>query len=323
MLAPEFPLIAFVPLEGYNIRYGKTRAQTLLKIFLQIPKILIRVKREYRWTRKFLLKNHLHAIISDNRYGIYSAGIPSVFITHQLGIISGLGKIPDRIVQRILYSYIRKFSVCWVPDWMNADLNLAGNLSHPQKNPELPVRYIGCLSRLEPCTVPANTKRLLIILSGPEPQRTIAEKIILDQLQTYTGTAVVVRGVFDNSSIKPFGKISIVNNATSVELNRLFCEAEIVISRAGYTSVMDILKLKKRSILIPTPGQAEQEYLALYLRNKKIAYSISQKNFCLNKALEDSAGFNLVRIEEPMELFKNVVDELVRSLEEQMINHRA
>lgn len=158
------------------------------------------------------------------------------------------------------------------------------------------------------------TKDLLMILSGPEPQRSILENIFLHQLKRYNGTATIIRGVFDDSSVASFNKITVLNYTSAIELNRIICHSEIVICRAGYTSVMDILKLGKKSILIPTPGQAEQEYLAAYMHEKKLTYSINQDNFHLETTLETALQFHFKIMEEPMDEYKKAIQELVATL---------
>jgi hypothetical protein len=323
VLSKEFPAIRYAHLGGYNIHYGKSRAQTLLQICFQIPKILTAINREKAWLQNFLRVNRVTAIFSDNRYGFFSDKTPGIFMTHQLQVISGFGQIIDRFIQRLTYFYINKFTVCWVPDWANKEVNAAGKLSHPLKKPKSSVQYIGCISRLEKCFSNSCTTDLLIILSGPEPQRSIFESIILDQLKSYTGTAVLVRGVFDNISIESFARVNVINNASAAELNSFICNSEIVLGRSGYTGIMDILKLRKKSILVPTPGQAEQEYLASYLHKKRLAYSTDQEKFSLNTAVENCRSFVTEYIPESMDQYKDVVNDFVSSLKGHMVNDPA
>ena len=147
VLQEEFPDLSFVEMPGFWIKYGKNRAFTLLKIIFAIPKILIGIKRENQWLRRFAGRQGLDLVISDNRYGLYGAGIFSVFMTHQLAIRTSLGAVADGLLRRMNYAYIRRFSVCWVPD-VSGPGNLAGKLSHPSSMPDITVRYIGWLSRL-------------------------------------------------------------------------------------------------------------------------------------------------------------------------------
>ena len=320
VLKEDFPSITYHQLEGYNIIYGRSKTRTLLSLFLQVPKLLIRANREKSWLKEFLRRNRVDAVISDNRYGFNASKIPSIFITHQLRIISGLGNWVDGVIQIVLYRYINQFDACWVPDWKNADQNLAGQLSHPTKLPRISIEYIGGLSRFEKCVEHSDPMGLLIILSGPEPQRTILELIILSQLQDYAGPAVFVRGVYNQPKISSFNHVTIMNNASSPVLNRLICNSKIVVCRAGYTSIMDILKLNKKSILIPTPGQGEQEYLADYLHRQKLAFTTRQEDFDLGSMLENTSNAHLKNPPQDTEEYKNVIREFIRSSQQGMVN---
>jgi len=321
------------------VKYGKNRALTLLKIITWIPEILIRIKHENKWFRQFLNTESVDAVISDNRYGLYDGDVFSIFMTHQLCIKSSSGRWADRLLQRINYRAINRFSLCWVPDLEedpekdgNKEHALAGELSHPKMMPHIPTRYIGLLSRFEPCIPegtgggetraagmglgggPSGTAPLLILLSGPEPQRSIFEKKILGQLKGYAGKVVLVRGlpgagVTPALSAQSGGEtgigtgrtdaeaptvstaLTIHNHLPSAALNRIVCEAGLVISRPGYSSIMDLLKLRKKCIFVPTPGQTEQEYLGDHLADRKLAVCMPQRRFSLSHALALAKDF--------------------------------
>ena len=297
------------------MHYGRKGWSTLAFIILQIPKILTRVKLENRWLQAFLANNHVDAVISDNRFGLYSHKVPAVFISHQLGVKSNLGWFSDRVTQYLNYSYIKKFSACWVPDY-KAGKAIAGTLSNPQKLPALPVQYMGGISRFEPCAATSATGELLIILSGPEPQRSIFEKILLNDLKDYEGKVTFVRGLPGSKEIldAPPG-VTIHNHVPAKEMNTLVCNAGIVLSRTGYTTVMDLFKLGKKSILVPTPGQTEQEYLARYLFDEKLAYTATQKKFSLKKVLSEATDFPFRKVHYAMDEYKTIIRDFVQSLQ--------
>jgi hypothetical protein len=333
LLEQEFPSLSFVGLPGYGVKYGKNRAFTVGKIMFFLPKILIRIKKENTWLKAFIRLERPDAIISDNRYGLHHRGVFSVFITHQLHIKTPFGKWADRWLQRLNYRAIGRFSACWVPDWDAADagdagdagravqmIPLAGELSHPQVLPSIPLRYIGPLSRFSPPTgpqagsptgVPANRPAtpptnsafsdLLVLLSGPEPQRSIFEKRILQELRPFKGRAILVRGlpqgkaagVSDADGLPPVlpPDLHIYNHLPAAELNHVLCGAALVLSRPGYSSVMDLFRMGKKCIFIPTPGQTEQEYLGAYLSGKQLALTVNQRDFHLADALKQAAAF--------------------------------
>lgn len=305
--------VSYIHLAGYDIRYGKNRRSTFFKLAQQSFKILIRIKQEKGWLRSFLTTQQVDGIISDNRFGLHAAGIPAVFITHQLEIKTGLGKWADGIVRRWNYKLINRFTSCWVPDKAGAP-SLSGELSHPLEMPGLPVRYIGPLSRLGACEAPGKGG-LLIILSGPEPLRSIFEQTLLDQLKHYTGQVVLVRGLPLSTTLPAApDHCRLLNHASAETLQTLICAAELVISRCGYTTVMDLFSMGKRSILVPTPGQAEQEYLAHHLLQQGWAYTLPQKGFQLDRALAAAGKFPYKMPDLAMDGYKEVVREFVEGM---------
>ncbi len=299
LLRSEFPDLPFLPLSGYRIQYSKSKKRLFWKIILQIPKIISAIRKEHTWLKKMIVAYNFDAVISDNRFGLYHRNIPTVFITHQLNIKTKLGKWSEKILQRWNYKYINRFSECWIPDAENKN-NLAGELSHPDIKPNLPIKYIGWLSRFEKKATDSlnyqeqkSNDHLLFILSGPEPQRTILEDKIINEVSRYQGTATIVRGLPSSLLIIPStGMIKFYNHLSAKELNEEIEKADWVISRCGYSTVMDLVKLQKKTILIPTPGQTEQEYISTFLHQKQIAFSIEQKEFSLNAVLDKSKKFN-------------------------------
>jgi len=291
LLAQEFPQLALLDLAGYRLQYGKNKGLTLMKIILQVPKILIRINHEKNWLRKLTKDKHVDIVIADNRYGLHHPGVISVFITHQLLIKSSFGKWADRLLQKINYRYIRRFNYCWVPDAAGNDKNLAGELSHPAQLPPV-TRYMGALSRIKKESTTSQGK-LLVLLSGPEPQRTILEEKVSAQLNRLQRPAMLVRGLAGPQGAPGGALLEIHNHLPSAQMQRAINEAGIIISRSGYSTIMDLLPLGKRCIFIPTPGQPEQEYLAAYLAAKGWCCTASQKHFSLPLLLEQASQLNL------------------------------
>ena len=174
ILQEEFPDLRFLPLLGYNVHYSRYRSFLPLVLLLQIPKLIFRVYFENRWLKKAIATYGFNAVISDNRPGLYHPGVKSVYITHQLCIKTG-NRFTQWLAQKIHYRFIHRFSECWVPD-LAGDLNLAGDLSHPLIMPRVPVKYLGPLSRFEKKGAEKKYD-LAILLSGPEPQRTLFENL--------------------------------------------------------------------------------------------------------------------------------------------------
>lgn len=292
ILTYEFPGVPFLPLQGYRVQYGKTAQSLIWKMIRQGPKIQKAIRAEHNWLQKTVNQYAIDAVISDNRYGLFHKSILSVFLTHQLQIISPWGKWAERILQKKNYKYISRFTECWLPD-EKGDENFAGSLSHPLLKPAIPVRYIGLLSRFAKQQVTEKKNHLLFLISGPEPQRSIFENKIIDEISHYKGTVIVVRGLPGHHSIIPStDMIRFYNHLPSNELNKVMQEAEYIISRSGYSTIMDAMMLGKKCIFIPTPGQTEQQYLGDYLMKKMIAPCFEQKQFSLPALLAYAEKFD-------------------------------
>jgi uncharacterized protein (TIGR00661 family) len=275
MLKKEFPLLLIVRMPSYGLRYGKKRWQTVLKLLLQSFKILITINRESKWLKEFYKKKHLDIIISDNRFGLYHRSAYTIFITHQLSIKTPGNNWIEKMVQKINYRFINKFNHCWIPD-AAGNMNLAGELSHPASMPGIPVTYLGSLSRIKKQSAVINN-HLLILLSGPEPQRSILEEMITTQLKALQLSAIMVRGL-PGQSAHTFNSplLQAFDHLDSNQMQEMIARSAIIISRPGYSTVMDVLPMGKKCIFIPTPGQTEQEYLAAYLAGKGWCHAVSQ-----------------------------------------------
>ena len=311
LLKEEFPALNFLPLMGYRMKYSRGKKILPWKILSQFPKIVFTIYKEHQWLKRMVKQNNIDVVISDNRFGMYHKKIPSVYITHQLLIKTG-NTFTERIAQRIHNFFIKKYTECWVPDF---EVNgVAGQLSHPKKLPKK-IKYIGALSRFE-LNDAVKKYDLLISISGPEPQRTIFEDQILNDLRSYQGKILFIRGLPENNKPLTFENpsVEIKNHLSAKQLNEAILQSDMILSRCGYTTVMDLVKLQKKAILVPTPGQTEQEYLAKYLMENKIFYTISQKDFILQKALTDVESFSFSHPRYNMDQYKNVIVEFVRSL---------
>lgn len=312
LLKKEFPSAVIIRIKSYKIRYSRKKIWLPAVLFLQIPKLIFSILKEHFWLKKTIKSYDIDAVISDSRFGLYSRKIPSVFITHQLLIKTG-NIFLEKILQKQNYSFIKKFTQCWVPDLK--ENGLAGDLSHPNILPGNEI-FIGPLSRFDVMENIPKKYGLLIALSGPEPQRTMFEKIMLSQLKNNQKEILFVRGLPGEREtlVSEKDSLKIVNHLSSNELNIAFQQSEIIICRSGYTTIMDLVKLGRNAILVPTPGQTEQEYLAHYLREKKYFYSVKQKDFFMENVLKEAASFDFEKPSSTMDGYKKVISEFVVSL---------
>jgi hypothetical protein len=307
-----FPSLPLRNLAGYRVRYSASGFMTA--VMRQIPRIVRLIKHEHDWLHTLLQNEHIDGIISDNRYGLWSSQTPSVVLTHQLHIISGIGPWADNILQRIHARYLGKFGQCWVVDTAGKP-NLGGILSHPPGVGQH-ARYIGWLSQLAPLKEAGGEKHLLILLSGPEPQRTILSDLLWRQVSELTIPVVFVEGSpsVNRAQIPPH--ISYHRQVDASTLQPLLESATMVVCRSGYSSLMDLVLVGKKAILIPTPGQTEQEYLADMLMKQGVFYSRKQAGFSLQEALEAANKFPYTRLNVPggHEMYRPVVDRWLESL---------
>ena len=293
LLGKEFPGLTIISLKGYRISYSNTQVFFKVKLFGQIPKILKAIKNEHTWLHKIIKEYEIDIVISDNRYGLYNTKVKSIFITHQLAIATGY-VFTNWLVQKLNYRLINKFDECWIPD-EEAPFDVAGKLSHPKELPAIPTTYIEILTRFK--NVKAEKKiDLLVLISGPEPQRTALENMMLLQMKKHPFKMVLVRGL-PNASNKIINRnkaLEILDHLPALELSKLIQSSKIIIARSGYSTIMDLIALQQKAILIPTPGQTEQEYLAKYLASKKYFVAANQRDFNLEKEIKNFEHTELV-----------------------------
>lgn len=273
LLKKEFPHLTALELPSYQIEYAKKGENFKWKLIKNSPKTINAILSEKQLVKKWITAYDLKGIISDNRLGVHSKKVPSVFMTHQLTVLSGK---TTWISSKLHQFFIKKFDECWVPD-VNEIPNLTGKLGHV-KNSNLNIKYIGVLSRLEKKVLEIKYD-LMILLSGPEPQRTILEEKLIEEIQNAEETIVFIKGKIEKEQKhEQKGNVTFYNFMQSEELEKTFNESEIVLCRSGYTTVMDLCKLRKKAFFIPTPGQFEQEYLAKkYKKEGLVPYSRQDK----------------------------------------------
>lgn len=260
LLRREFPELPFLELPSYEVVYSKQGTWLQWSILLQSPRIMNRVKEEYRVLGEFLENEAIDLIISDNRYGIYADGVKSVIICHQLNIQA---PVAASWVNRIHKRLLNRFLECWIPD--DEARSLSGDLSRGDL--DIPIRFIGAQSRFQKKDI-TDRISVLAVLSGPEPQRSILEEELISVLSEMEG-AVLVRGVMGDKKDEEKDGLRLIGHALSAEMEELLNSADLVICRAGYSSLMDLEVLDKKAILIPTPGQSEQEYLGRNLAGRE------------------------------------------------------
>lgn len=305
LLKSEFPDVECVEFEGYNISYPEGSGM-VWKMFQSTPHILRRIREEHSELDELIIRLSLNAVISDNRFGLYTDKIPCVYMTHQVMI-----KAPffETMLYRLHADYMRKFSRVWVPDFEQN--GLSGDLAHRFPLPRNG-EYIGSLSRFTSSEDAIRTD-VLVIISGPEPQRTRFENLVLNQLKNFDGNAVAVLGTPDKEFDTVEGNVRIVSHLNALELQQEISAAKLVVSRSGYSTIMDLAALGKQAVFVPTPGQTEQEYLAHKYHQDGTHMMMKQRDFQLQKAWDSRNEFSGFVQRQSTE-FKSAIDSLITSL---------
>jgi len=287
LLQKEFPQLTTFTLPAYKPEYPSVGSM-VFKMAMQLPRFVRVIRDEHRAVEAIIAREQIDIVISDNRYGCWSSKAKSIFITHQSNIL-----MPARFgwlapfVRNANYRMMRKFSICWIPD-RPGDESIAGNLiAFGTFDDTISHAYIGPLSRFIPSGNRTKRYDLLCVFSGPEPQRSILESIVVQQVNKATLKTLIVRGLPGNIPVAPLHThATVVPFMNSEALQQAIESSSCILARSGFSTVMDLTRLGGHVIFIPTPGQTEQEYLAARLLQKGIAYSTSQSTFDLPTALE-------------------------------------
>lgn len=306
LLKDEFPDQEFYQMPGYNIEYPDG-AGMAWKMFKSTPHILKMIKWEHDELPGLIMDLKLDGVISDNRFGLHTDQIPSVYMTHQVMI-----KAPmfEGLLHNMHMHYARKFSRCWVPDLPQAP-GLSGDLGHRFPLPKNG-QHIGPLSRFT-SNETERTIDIVCVISGPEPQRTRFETIVLNQLELFEGDAVVVAGTPEVKTERTTENgHRIVPHLSADQLQDLMSKAKVVLSRSGYSTVMDLSVIGGKAIFVPTPGQTEQQYLADLFNAEGLHLKADQNKLNLPELLNQVEGLKGFK-PMPCSMFKEAVKEFAES----------
>lgn len=286
ILNEEFPDLTFILFPSFSVKYSKQFL--ILKLIFSLPYFLFQIAKEHFKLKKIIKDYEIDVVISDNRFGLWNKKVHSIFITHQIMI-----KLPKSIqfleffVHKINSFFIKKYDECWIPDFEN-DENLSGDLSHKYKIPKN-AKFIAPQSRFVlPTEKPEEKEKLLVLLSGPEPHRTMLEKQIIEQTKNIEIPTLIVRGLpHETQEMKQIHKnVFAISHFNTKILMREILSSKYIICRAGYSTIMDLHALQKSAIIIPTPQQTEQEYLAEYLHKTGKFVSVEQEKLNIANILQ-------------------------------------
>lgn len=276
----ELPGLTYINFTGFNPRYSRSLPQFLSLLF-KTPLLLFHIILEHSRLKKIIREYDIDIVISDNRFGLWNRKITSVYITHMplipfpkpVRFLEFCGVLLHRAI-------ITKYSFCFIPD-LPGELNVSGRLSHGVRLSDN-VRFIGILSRFSGSEVPAGKtpdgiRHNTVILSGPEPQREILKQKLVKLFIDTKQPVIILEGKPDKvPKIFRSGNIICYNHLPANEMREMITGSDSIISRSGYTTIMELISMNCSALLIPTTGQTEQEYLAGYLSEKGWFQTVSQ-----------------------------------------------
>lgn len=265
-LARRFPALTLIEFPDYYLTFPAS-GRLVGALLLKLPFYLRRVHAEHQQLERLIETHGVDVVVSDNRYGLWSRKAHCIFIAHQLMVKAPpVLRFAEVWGHRILQKFIQRFDECWIPDVAGPD-SLSGDLS--QRYP-LPAhaRFVGMMSRFQST---ATTSRVMAydflgLISGPEPQRSLYEEALRHLFRASGRTACIVRGQPGLSESEQDGNILLLPHAEDEILAALVRDARCIVCRPGYSTLMDLRLLGKSAVLVPTPGQTEQLYLAERLR---------------------------------------------------------
>ncbi len=285
-LKKEFPKLECVELPSMSVLYSK-KGSLIGAMIKQLPYFIFQIFKEHFLLKRIVCRYDIQTVISDNRFGLWCQSVESIYITHQIMV-----KMPRgfRFLERAAYGlhkfFISRYNSCWIPDVEGED-NLSGDLSRKYTLPKNAI-FIGWLSRFSYFNfIESSPYKVLALISGPEPQRSIFEKEMLIKMKNISERCLLIRGLPFSNSTSILENVHIVSHLDTKTLQFLLHKTPIIYCRSGYSTLMDLAVLKRRAVLLPTPGQTEQEYLASYNKGMCLDELDALKSI-LNKKGEDN-----------------------------------
>ena len=274
-LQKRFPSLVSVELPSAKMNYGKQGMISLPFMFSMLS-FVRNISREHRALEKLIVEKSIDYVFSDNRLGLYSSHVPSFYMTHQLNFDTGfLNRFSARMMNSLHRRFINKYRYCFVPD-TGGELSLSGKMS----DSEIEATHLGPLSRFYGKTAEKIDGDFdLLLLSGIEPQRTMLENIFIEKYSAMSNARLhIIRGVVDGKELVHSANITYENAPSDDRIASLVVSAKRIFCRSGYSSLCDLAALERRAVLVPTPRQPEQEYLAIRFQEKFGFVMIAQED---------------------------------------------
>jgi hypothetical protein len=312
----EMPGLTYISFPGFRPGYSRYLPSWLV-MFYKIPSLAFNISREHSELKKIIREYTIDIVISDNRFGLWNKKVTTVYVTHMPRIpFPKMFRFAEIVGIMIHRAIINKYNFCFIPD-LPGENNVSGRLSHGLRLPPNAI-YIGLLSRFSDILptengsfgYPHNT----VILSGPEPQRGILKRKLERLLKKQETATIFLCGKPGNGSeMIREGSFIYYNHLDGALMREALMSSDCIISRSGYTTIMELIGLGRTALLVPTPGQTEQEYLARYLEEKGWFSSVSQKKTETTAVNSSETEFNSKVI---MDLSSELLEKALRRLSE-------
>lgn len=288
LLQIEFPRLEFFELPSYQPEYT-TSSNLVPKLIGQGAKFMKAMEQEHRLTKEIVAARSIQTVVSDHRYGCYSSQTENIFVAHQINFqFQGFWKIGANLFNRWHHRKLSLFHQVWIPDLPGS--LLSGHLSRSH----FPnCKYIGLLSRFSKPTLREILYDLMVVVSGPEPQRCLFERLMKTEVSKTNLKVIMVKG---QPGLKQHGeshhRITGVDHLPTEELQQAIEHSKFIVCRSGYSSLMDLARLRRANVLlVPTPGQPEQLYLAQMLTEQRWVHSVSQDRLSLQSDLVAASSY--------------------------------
>jgi UDP-N-acetylglucosamine transferase subunit ALG13 len=278
----------FYPFRDTPAPFSRYPVVFYLRMTAAMPWVLAGYRSEHRLTEKLVKQRGFDCVVSDSRFGVWSSAVPSYCIFHSIHQVvpffSGLTESVAEWGQRRL---LRGFTKILIPD-VEADGGLSGWLGH---DPDFDwgagrLVYIGPLSSVSRMEVEQDID-VFFSVSGIEPQRGLLEKLVLESLPKLSGRIVVTLGQPGNGDrCREIAGATVYGYLDRERQAEMLNRARLVMTRSGYTTLMELAGLGRKALFVATPGQSEQEYLARFHRERGHVWSVEQKRLDIPADLE-------------------------------------
>ncbi|HEX7324565.1 MAG TPA: glycosyltransferase [Rhodanobacteraceae bacterium] len=278
----------FFPFRDTPAPFSRYPAIFYLRMTAAMPWVLAGYRREHRLAEKLVAERHLDCVVSDSRLGLWSAAVPSYCIFHSLHQrVPFFSGFTERFVERGQRDLLRGFTKILIPDVADAG-GLSGWLGHDPVFDwgEGRLVYIGPLSSVPRLDVEQDID-VFFSVSGIEPQRGLLEALVLEALPKLSGRSVVTLGrPRDDGEVRTVAGVTVYSYLDRQRQAEMLNRARLVMTRSGYTTLMELAGLGRKALFVATPGQSEQEYLARFHRERGHVWSVEQKHLDIPRDLE-------------------------------------